>query len=54
MTIENVYGSVQGVLTRPIHIFCGKNTCSDIKFSKINIIGGGNSYCNYEPQGLSC
>ncbi|XP_057658695.1 polygalacturonase-like isoform X2 [Diorhabda carinulata] len=55
LTIENVYGSVQGELTRPIHIFCGNHsTCYDWKFSGINIIGGGPSYCNYEPEGFSC
>ncbi|XP_057658692.1 polygalacturonase-like [Diorhabda carinulata] len=55
LTMENVYGSVQGELTRPIHIFCGNHsTCYDWKFSGIRILGGGPSYCNYEPEGFSC
>ncbi|CAG9865081.1 unnamed protein product [Phyllotreta striolata] len=54
LTIENVWGSVQGDLTRPVHVACGKGTCSDWTFSGINILGGGKSYCNYKPEGFSC
>ncbi|XP_072381883.1 polygalacturonase-like [Diabrotica undecimpunctata] len=55
LTVENVTGSVQGVLTRPIHVFCGnRSTCYDWKFSDINILGGGKSYCNYEPDEFHC
>ncbi|XP_072380418.1 polygalacturonase-like [Diabrotica undecimpunctata] len=55
LTIKNVYGSLQGLLTRPIHVFCGnQGTCSEWIFSNINILGGNRSYCNYQPDDFIC
>ncbi|XP_057667648.1 polygalacturonase-like [Diorhabda carinulata] len=50
----NIYGSVQGELTRPVHIVCSENKCSNWTWSDINILGTGSSYCNFIPSGFSC
>ncbi|XP_057668029.1 polygalacturonase-like [Diorhabda carinulata] len=50
----NIYGSVQGELTRPVHIVCNENKCSNWTWSDINILGSGSSYCNFIPSGFSC
>ncbi|CAG9865080.1 unnamed protein product [Phyllotreta striolata] len=54
LTIENVWGSVKGHHARPVHIVCGRNACSNWRFTGINILGGGKNYCNYKPEGFTC
>uniref|UniRef100_A0A6P7H7Q1 Probable endopolygalacturonase I n=1 Tax=Diabrotica virgifera virgifera TaxID=50390 RepID=A0A6P7H7Q1_DIAVI len=41
LKMSNIYGSVQGVLTRPVHIVCSNDKCQNWTWSNINILGGG-------------
>ncbi|XP_050503191.1 polygalacturonase-like [Diabrotica virgifera virgifera] len=54
LKISNVYGSIQGLLTRPVHVVCNENKCSNWTWSNINILGTRKSYCNYIPDGFRC
>ncbi|XP_072380408.1 polygalacturonase-like [Diabrotica undecimpunctata] len=54
LKMSNIYGSVQGVLTRPVHVVCNNDKCHNWTWSNINILGGGKNYCNFQPTEFTC
>ncbi|XP_057668233.1 polygalacturonase-like [Diorhabda carinulata] len=54
LNMINIYGSLQGQFTRPVHIVCNENKCSNWNWTNINLIGSGKSFCSFIPSGFSC
>ncbi|CAG9861615.1 unnamed protein product [Phyllotreta striolata] len=54
LSINNVYGSMNGALARPVHVVCNENACSNWNWSGISIEGTGKNYCNFSPNGFNC
>lgn len=50
VTMENIYGTAESDAT-DYYILCGDGSCSDFTFNNIDIVGGTNNSCDYQPAG---
>ncbi|KAL9094638.1 MAG: hypothetical protein Q9165_003198 [Trypethelium subeluteriae] len=50
VTMTDIHGTAESS-AKDYYILCGSGSCSDFTFNDINITGGTNDSCNFEPKG---